>query len=102
MQEIVYMLTHNFEKTDGRCEVLETRFPYLEYPYPGLKTLAGKEGPRYIKTHLPIHLLPPSFSESDAKVGILTVIIFFLLWQKCPDSLLPVLFIGCRQLLYLP
>lgn len=80
MQEIVYMLTHNFEKTDGRCEVLETRFPYLEYPYPGLKTLAGKEGPRYIKTHLPIHLLPPSFSESDAKVGLLTVINFFLLW----------------------
>ncbi|XP_045597113.2 sulfotransferase 1E1 [Procambarus clarkii] len=68
VQEIVYMLTHNFKKSDDRSEVLETRFPYLEYPYPGIRSLAAKAGPRYIKTHLPFTLLPTSFGNSDAKL----------------------------------
>lgn len=68
MQEIVYMLTHNFEKTGAANEVLETRFPYLEYPYPGIKSVAAKSGPRLIKTHLPLALLPHSFDNSNAKV----------------------------------
>ncbi|XP_071534692.1 sulfotransferase 1B1-like isoform X1 [Panulirus ornatus] len=72
VQEIVYMLTHNFKKSDDSSEVLETRFPYLEYPYPGIKSLADRTGPRYIKTHLPITLLPPSFENSKAKLIYIT------------------------------
>lgn len=72
MQEIVYMLTHNFEKTGAANEVLETRFPYLEYPYPGIKSVAAKPGPRLIKTHLPLALLPRSFDNSNAKLIYIT------------------------------
>ncbi|XP_042886970.1 sulfotransferase 1C4-like [Penaeus japonicus] len=72
MQEIVYMLTHNLEKTGAANEVLETRFPYLEYPYPGIKSVAAKPGPRLIKTHLPLTLLPPSFENSNAKLIYIT------------------------------
>ncbi|XP_068214727.1 sulfotransferase 1B1-like [Palaemon carinicauda] len=72
LQEIVYMLTHNFKRSDESSEVLETRFPYLEYPYPGIKTVASKPGPRFIKTHLPYSLLPPSFESSNAKLVYIT------------------------------
>ncbi|XP_042212603.1 sulfotransferase family cytosolic 1B member 1-like isoform X2 [Homarus americanus] len=68
VQEIVYMLTHSLEKSDDSSEVLETRFPYLEYPYPGIKSIGAKTGPRYVKTHLPITLLPSSFENSNAKL----------------------------------
>ena len=63
------MLTHGCKKTNENSEVLETRFPYLEYPYPGIKSLAIKKEKRFIKTHLPISLLPSSFENSNAKVG---------------------------------
>ncbi|KAK7080877.1 hypothetical protein SK128_024479, partial [Halocaridina rubra] len=67
IQEIVYMLTHDLKKSDASSELLETRFPYLEYPYPGLKTITLQKEPRFIKTHLPYSLLPPSFENSRAK-----------------------------------
>ncbi|XP_064104698.1 sulfotransferase 1B1-like isoform X1 [Macrobrachium nipponense] len=72
IQEIVYMLTHNFKRSDASSEVLETRFPYLEYPYPGIKSVASKAGRRFIKTHLPYSLLPPSFESSNAKLVYIT------------------------------
>ncbi|KAG0710509.1 Sulfotransferase family cytosolic 1B member 1 [Chionoecetes opilio] len=68
VQEIVYMLMHGCKMTNENSEVLETRFPYLEYPYPGIKSLAAKKEKRFIKTHLPINLLPPSFESSTAKM----------------------------------
>lgn len=67
------MLTHNFKKSGDSSEVLETRFPYLEYPYPGIKCIADRTGPRYIKTHLPVTLLPPSFENSNAKVRLMDI-----------------------------
>ncbi|KAG7174066.1 Sulfotransferase 4A1-like [Homarus americanus] len=63
-----YPKTGNLEKSDDSSEVLETRFPYLEYPYPGIKSIGAKTGPRYVKTHLPITLLPSSFENSNAKL----------------------------------
>ncbi|KAB7504294.1 Sulfotransferase family cytosolic 1B member 1 [Armadillidium nasatum] len=72
VQEIVYMLTHNLEKSDDSSEVLETRFPYLEYPYPGIKSIAKQKGQRHIKTHLPATILPPSFVSSGAKLIYIT------------------------------
>lgn len=68
VQEIVHMLTHGCKKTNENSEVLETRFPYLEYPYPGIKSLATRKEKRFIKTHLPIGLLPSSFESSNAKL----------------------------------
>lgn len=72
VQEIVYMLTHDCTVTEGDSESLETRFPYLEYPYPGLKDVAARTGPRYIKTHLPLSLLPESFLHSGSKCVYIT------------------------------
>uniref|UniRef100_A0A0P4WJ54 Sulfotransferase domain-containing protein n=1 Tax=Scylla olivacea TaxID=85551 RepID=A0A0P4WJ54_SCYOL len=68
VQEIVYMLAHGCQKTNESSEILETRFPYLEYPYPGIKSLVLKKEKRFIKTHLPISLLPTSFENSGAKL----------------------------------
>lgn len=65
------MLTHGCKETNENSEVLETRFPYLEYPYPGIKSLAARKDKRLIKTHLPISLLPSSFESSNAKVRVL-------------------------------
>ncbi|XP_018011736.1 sulfotransferase 4A1 isoform X2 [Hyalella azteca] len=72
VQEIVYMLTHDCRSSTDDDATLETRFPYLEYPYPGLKTVAATPGPRCIKTHLPYHLLPPSVTTAGAKVVYVT------------------------------
>ena len=75
------MLSNRCEATNTNDEILETRFPYLEYPYPGLKSIKMKKGKRFIKTHLPFDLLPPSFTQSAAKVcGGCDVYIYFLLW----------------------
>ncbi|KAF2361235.1 Sulfotransferase domain [Trinorchestia longiramus] len=68
VQEIVYMLTHGCRASNDDDPTLETRFPYLEYPYPGLKTVSAMPGLRCIKTHLPYTLLPPSVQEAGAKV----------------------------------
>ncbi|KAK4329462.1 hypothetical protein Pmani_000219 [Petrolisthes manimaculis] len=68
VQEIVYMLTHDCLPSDHTSPVLETRFPYLEYPYPGWRSLAGQEGRRWVKTHLPLHLLPHSFTQCGPKL----------------------------------
>ena len=49
---------------------MEVKFPYLEFPYPGLKVVDNlpKSEVRLLKTHLPSHLLPKSIHESKSKV----------------------------------
>lgn len=71
-QEIVYMLTHGCQKSKPEDGTLETRFPFLEFPFPGVRAVAAMEGPRFIKTHLPRHLLPKSFASSGAKLVYVT------------------------------
>lgn len=71
------MLTHGCKKTNENSEVLETRFPYIEYPYPGIKSLASKKEKRFIKTHLPISLLPSSFESSNAKVWFTAQVTYY-------------------------
>ncbi|XP_037778237.1 amine sulfotransferase-like [Penaeus monodon] len=71
-QEIVYMLTHGCQKSRPEDGTLETRFPFLEFPFPGVRAVAAMEGPRCIKTHLPHHLLPKSFASSGAKMVYVT------------------------------
>lgn len=54
---------------------IDDRFPYLEYPTPGLDAIATIPSPRMIKTHLPLKLLPEEIRKS--KVNIFTYVIFF-------------------------
>ena len=56
-------------------DVMETKFPYMEFPYPGIKDISKRKGRRFIKTHLPAHLLPESFAESKAKVHKIVVLL---------------------------
>lgn len=58
----------DFEK--ARSSVLEDRFPFLEYPYPGAKSVDKMNSPRMIKTHLPYFLLPKR-SESAKIIYVL-------------------------------
>lgn len=68
MQEIVYLIQTNLDFASAQKQVLETRFPYLEYPYPGLATIKKSHGPKMIKTHLPLSFLPDSTIEKGTKV----------------------------------
>lgn len=68
MQEIVYLIQTGLDFEGAQKQVLETRFPYLEHPYPGLATIKKIEGQRFIKTHLPFHLLPQSAIKNRTKV----------------------------------
>ena len=49
-------------------DVMDTKFPYLEFPYPGISDIEKRKGRRFIKTHLPCHLLPESINQSKVKV----------------------------------
>lgn len=90
LQEVVYLLHHidtpvgtapsvffcflfgNSELQEDpemKDSVMETKFPYLEYPYPGLKNVSERKGRRFLKTHLPYHLLPQSLSSAKSKVS---------------------------------
>ena len=66
LQEIVYQLKSGKDETSD--EVMETIFPYLEFPYPGLKDIEVRKGGRLIKTHLPCRLLPESVNVTKPKV----------------------------------
>ena len=68
MQEIVYLIQTGLDFEGAQKQVLETRFPYLEYPYPGLAAIKKSNGPRLIKTHLPFSWLPKSATENGTKV----------------------------------
>lgn len=67
LQEVAWRLGHLRGPPDPQHPpgtVLETRFPYLEFAYPGLRDVAGRPpGRRYLKTHLPRHLLPESLGR---------------------------------------
>eukprot|EP00096_Caligus_rogercresseyi_P015078 TRINITY_DN7534_c0_g1_i1.p1 TRINITY_DN7534_c0_g1~~TRINITY_DN7534_c0_g1_i1.p1 ORF type:complete len:299 (-),score=59.72 TRINITY_DN7534_c0_g1_i1:138-1034(-) len=71
LQEIVYELLHpeSIEIfSEEFTDVMENKFPYLEYVYPGLKEIEQRPSPRLIKTHLPLHLLPEDVSKGHGKV----------------------------------
>lgn len=64
VQEIVYLIGNKMDFEGAKKHVLETRFPFLEYPYPGLSSVEKMPSPRFIKTHLPFEFLPDSASNS--------------------------------------
>ena len=74
LQEIVYLISTDYDYDKARATIIEDRFPYLEFLYPGLRVLAEKPSPRFIKTHLPFSLLPKQVEEKKPKVFILKVL----------------------------
>ena len=92
LQEIVYLVKTGLDFEGAGKQVLESRFPYLEYPYPGLSTIKKIQGPKMIKTHLPLTLLPKPALENGVKVTpVITIIVLFT-----NISLLYRLFIFCE------
>ena len=68
LKQIVYLVQTGLDFEGAQKQVLETRFPYLEYPYPGLAAIKKSQGSRLIKTHLPISFLPKSATLNGTKV----------------------------------
>jgi len=63
VQEIVYLLQTDLDFEKAGEKVLETRSPFLEYPYPGLDFVEKMESPRILKTHLPFGYLPENLGD---------------------------------------
>ena len=42
VQEIVYLINNQVDLVEARSRVMEDRFPYLEYPYPGLNNIMSR------------------------------------------------------------
>uniref|UniRef100_A0A3B1K3Y6 Sulfotransferase n=1 Tax=Astyanax mexicanus TaxID=7994 RepID=A0A3B1K3Y6_ASTMX len=72
-QEIVDLLLHNGDSEACKRGPTVDRFPFLEIQYPppipsGLDLLKKMKPPRFIKTHLPIQLVPEGFWKHKCKV----------------------------------
>jgi len=71
LQQVVYLL-HNQEDKEG--EIMEWKFPYLEFIYPGLKEIRKRKGERrFLKTHLPYSFLPKEAADGSKKCKILYI-----------------------------
>ncbi|XP_072522718.1 sulfotransferase 1C1-like [Salminus brasiliensis] len=73
VQEIVDLLQHNGDSEACKRASTIDRFPFLEIQYPppipsGLDLLRNMRPPRFIKTHLPIQLVPEGFWRHKCKV----------------------------------
>ncbi|XP_063402712.1 sulfotransferase 4A1-like [Mytilus trossulus] len=64
IQEIVFLINSNMDLEKAKTVSIDDRFPYLEYPSPGLDAIATIPSPRMIKTHLPLKLLPEEIRKS--------------------------------------
>lgn len=68
VQEIVYLIGTNLNYEKAASQVMETRFPYLEYTYPGWQSLAKMTSQRLVKSHLPYSLLPKDIKDKNCKI----------------------------------
>ena len=72
MSEIVWLLTNNLDFESARSRSISERFPYLEWPTPGLNSIAhSSQNPRLIKTHLPVSIL---LEDRDVKPRVVSII----------------------------
>ncbi|NXE76746.1 ST1C1 Sulfotransferase, partial [Cochlearius cochlearius] len=72
-QEIVDMIQQNGDVEKCRRASTYRRHPFLEWsvqepPADSLELAEAMPSPRTIKTHLPAHLVPPSFWEQNCKI----------------------------------
>ncbi|PAA80903.1 hypothetical protein BOX15_Mlig021029g1, partial [Macrostomum lignano] len=86
LQELVFMLATDFDSKLAETVSIEDRFPYLEYPYPGLATI--KRWPmntsrRFIKSHLPWGLLPRSVVDDKLSKSSGAKVIYL---ARCPKD----------------
>ena len=79
LQEIVYLIHSDFDMNGAQKRLIDDRFPYFEFMYPGAKAVASLPSPRLIKSHLPLNLLPSDIQEKKPKVyvGIFFFFYFF-------------------------
>lgn len=71
-QEIVDLIQNEGDVEKTQRAPTHVRFPFIEWVIPsigcGLEQANAMPSPRILKTHLPIHLLPPSFIEKNCKI----------------------------------
>ncbi|KAL8581930.1 hypothetical protein ACOMHN_010304 [Nucella lapillus] len=68
VQEIVYLISTDFDYVKARATKMDERFPFLEFLLPGHKEIAKMDSPRFIKTHLPFSLLPRQIEDKKPKM----------------------------------
>lgn len=68
MQEIVYLVMNDLDTEKASKTGIDYRFPYFEYPVPGLKTIDEMPSPRLIKSHLPFSILPNQMKYKKPKI----------------------------------
>ena len=57
LQEIVWLIANDLDFETAKTKSITDRFPYLEFPTPGIKSIERLKGNRFIKTHLTPSLL---------------------------------------------
>ncbi|XP_042328072.1 sulfotransferase 1C2-like [Sceloporus undulatus] len=73
MQEIVDMIQNGGDPEKCAWAPIYQRMPFIELCFPkpvptGVEEAEAMPSPRTLKTHLPVHLLPPSFWEQNCKI----------------------------------
>lgn len=68
MQEIVYLLGTNLDYETAKNQRQVKRFPYLEIQKLGIANIKNLQPPRYLKSHYPYSLLPPSVIAKKCKM----------------------------------
>ena len=67
----MYLINTDLDFNGAQSRLLDDRFPYFEFMYPGLKAVYTMPSPRLIKSHLPLRLLPSDIHEKKPKVPYL-------------------------------
>nr|XP_020835149.1 sulfotransferase 1C4-like isoform X2 [Phascolarctos cinereus] len=71
LQEIVDMIHNDGDVEKTRRAPINIRMPFIERinsRYVGLDQANAMPSPRFLKTHLPVQLLPPSFWKENCKI----------------------------------
>lgn len=70
---------------ESEASIIEDKFPYLEYVWPGISSLAKMTERRLLKTHLPYCLLPEQLQNGTGKVCVITEPYFIILYLLRTD-----------------